>query len=653
MPGRVILIILLCSCVIDGLAQTKKAKPKKTDVLFTVNNKSIHSEEFIYLYKKNHQTKPDEYSKEDILSYLDLFINFKLKVEEARHRGMDTTSAFLNEYNSYRNELLKPYLPDNKIIDSLTAQTYERLKQEVRASHILIGLKPESTPADTLAAFNKIMDLKKRVQAGEDFAALAATYSEDPSARVNKGDLGYFTALQMVYSFETAAFETQIGEMSAPVRTQFGYHLIKVIDKRPARGEVEVSHIMIRAGNGKDNAATKNTIFNIYDQLNAGASWDELCRQYSEDLSSKENNGRLRPFGVGAMASVPQFEQVAFSLQEAGEISDPFETAFGWHIIRLERKIPLPPFDQIKSQLRSRVAKDERVQISRNAWQEKLKKEFRFVENEKTKSAVIASADSSLMKASWKPHSLAGIDAEILFTLKGSGYSVKSFTDFVLKNQRNASESPDVIMNRLYDQYVDQSLMKLLEQKISNDNPEFKMLSNEYYEGILLFEIMEKEVWNKAADDSIGQVKYFNQHRSNYKAGERVEATFYSSADSAFRKPLSQLITNDDSLSTVKYIEEKKLREESGIYEKGNKNILDKVTWAPGVYFTENSGMYYLAQIRRILPPGEMTFEEARASVVADYQQELENNWISLLRKKYPVKVNEKAKAYVLDKLQK
>ena len=653
MSGRVILIILLCSFAIVGLAQTKKDKPKKTDVLFTVNNKSIRSEEFIYLYKKNHQTKPDEYSKENILSYLDLFINFKLKVEEARQRGMDTTSAFVNEYNSYRNELLKPYLPDNKIIDSLTHQTYERLKQEVRASHILIGVKPEATPADTLVAFSKIMDLKKRAQAGEDFGALAATYSEDPSARVNKGDLGYFTALQMVYSFETAAYETQVGEMSAPIRTQFGYHIIKINDKRPARGEVEVSHIMIRTGNEKDSGTTKNTIFNVYDQLSAGASWDELCRQYSEDVSSKESNGRLRPFGVGAMASVPQFEQVAFSLQDAGEISDPFETAFGWHIIRLERKIPLPPFDQIKIQLRSKVAKDERVQISRNAWQEKLKKDFKFFENEKTKTAVITSADSSLMKASWKPHRLADMDSEILFMLKDSGYSVKSFTDFVLKNQRNTKERPNVIMNRLYDQYVDQLLIRLLEHKISNGNPEFKMLSNEYYEGILLFEIMEKEVWNKAADDSVGQVEYFNQHRSKYKAGERAEAIFYSSTDSVFRRPLRQLIANEDSPSKIKFIEEKKLREESGIYEKGNKNILDKVDWQPGVYFTENNGMYYLAQIRRILPSGEMTFEEARASVVGDYQQELESNWISLLRKKYPVKVNEKAKVYVLDKLQK
>lgn len=653
MFGRIIAVILFSGCVIVGFAQTKKSKSKKTDVLFTVSNKPVFSEEFIYLYKKNHQLKPEEYTRESILSYLDLFINFKLKVEEAKYRGMDTTTAFITEYTSYRNELLKPYLPDNKIIDSLTLLTYERLKQEVRASHILIGVKPADDPEDTLAAFKKITDIKNRVLAGEDFESLAASYSEDPSARMNHGDLGYFTAMQMVYPFETAAYQTEVGEIAGPVKTQFGYHLIKVTDKRPSRGEVEVSHIMIRTGSGKDKEKSKNTIFDIYDQLSAGASWDELCDQYSEDLSSKDNHGKLRPFGVGAMSSVPTFESTAFSLQQPGEISDPIETGYGWHIIRLERKIPVPAYDQIKNQLRNRVAKDERVQISRQAWQEKLKREFHFTENPKTKSSVWATADSTLANAKWKAVAIAQVEKEILFSLNDKGYTVKNFSDFLVKNQKVSKEKPDVLMGKLYEQYVDQLLMQLLEEKIVKNNRDFAMLANEYYEGILLFEIMEKEVWNKAADDSLGQTHYFNSHKSKYHSDERARVRIYYSADSLFRKPLRELLNKGDSISLSRFVRENNVKEETGIFEKAEKDIMGKVPWQPGVYSSENNGMYYLAEIRNILPAGEMTFEEARASVVADYQQELENDWITVLRKKYPIKVNDKARTYVLDTLQK
>jgi peptidyl-prolyl cis-trans isomerase SurA len=652
MPGRVILIILLCSCAINVSGQKKKIKSKKTDVLFTLNGKAIRSEEFIYLYNKNHQARSGEYSKEDIVQYLDLFINFKLKVEEAKQRGMDTTRAFQSEYNSYRGELIKPYLPDNRIVDSLTVITYERLKYEVKASHILISVKPDASPEDTLAAFNKIADLKKRVLNGDDFGSLAASYSEDPSAASNKGDLGYFTALQMVYPFETAAYETPVGETAGPVRTQFGYHIIKVFDKIPSRGEVEVAHIMIRASDGTNKEKAKNTIFDIYDQLAAGAKWEEVCRQYSEDQGSKENGGKLRPFGPGTMSSVPPFETIAFSLKVQGDISDPFETAYGWHIMRLERKIPLPSFDDIKSQLRNKVARDQRVQISRAAWQSSLKKEFRFNENTSTKEKILPKADSSIKYGEWDFKNLSSDHSEILFSLRNKSYNVRDFIDFI---QRNRLTGKDAQMNgqNFFARYVDETLMKLFEDKLSEENIEFAMLSKEYYEGILLFDIMEDEVWNKAADDSLGQVNFFNENRSKYTAGERAKANIYSSTDSMFRVPLRKLLTDGDSVALEQFVRENKVKQEKGLYEKGDATLIDKFPWQPGVHSTENKGMYYLAQILSILLPGPMTFEEARASVVADLQEALEKNWINQLRKKYPVKVNEKGKAYVLDKLEK
>ncbi|HEU5289699.1 MAG TPA: peptidylprolyl isomerase, partial [Cyclobacteriaceae bacterium] len=388
---------LLLVCLSGFSQQTKIAKPL---TLFTVASEPVTSDEFIYLYKKNHQAKED-FTQPKIEEYLALFINFKLKVKEARFRGIDTTAVFLKEYESYKEELKKPYLPEGKLIDSLVNVTYKRLQEEVRASHILISIKNDATPADTLEAYNKALEIKSKAQAGEDFGSLAALYSEEPMAQTSKGDLGYFTALQMVYPFENAAYLGKPGDIVGPVRTRFGYHILKIVDRKPARGEVEVSHIMIRTGAERDAAKSKNLIFEIYEQLNGGVSWEEVCKQYSEDPSSKNNGGKLRPFGVGAMASVPEFDRVAFSLQKPGEVSDPFQTQYGWHIVRLEKKIPLPTLEELAPNLKGRVARDERVQVSKQALTSKLKRDFSFTENTVTKAKVFGLADTTLTTGKW------------------------------------------------------------------------------------------------------------------------------------------------------------------------------------------------------------------------------------------------------------
>jgi peptidyl-prolyl cis-trans isomerase SurA len=303
---------------------------------------------------------------------LQLLINFKLKIEEAKSRGMDTTKAFVKEFSGYKEELKKPYQVGGDELDRLTKQAYERLKEEVKASHILVNVAVDASPEDTTKAFQKISAIRQRIINGEDFQKLASELSEDPSAKSNAGDLGYFTTMQMVFPFETAAYNLKPFEVSNPVRSRFGYHLIKLYDRQPARGEVEISHILLRSEN--NDSKIKSKIFEIYDQLKAGKSWDELCLEFSEDANTKNVGGRLRPFGIGALASVPEFEQMAFSMQKEGEISDPFQSNIGWHIIRLEKKIPLPPYKDVEASLKKKVARDERMQISKQALMAKKRK---------------------------------------------------------------------------------------------------------------------------------------------------------------------------------------------------------------------------------------------------------------------------------------
>lgn len=646
-------ITLLCSAllILPSSAQSPKQKNKSLS-LFTLNKKSITVDEFIYLYKKNHLDAQKDFTKEKINEYLELFVNFKLKVEEAKKRGLDTTALFLKEFNGYKEELRKPYLPDAKILDSLVSLTYARMQEEVKASHILVALKPDAPPEDTIKAYAKITALRKQILEGEDFGLVAAEFSEDPSAKVNKGSLGYFTAMQMVYPFESAAYSSKVGDVSHPVRTRFGYHIVKVFDRRPARGEVEVSHILIRTGNTKENDTVKNAIFNVHDQLQAGLSWEELCQKYSEDTNTKETSGRLRPFGTGAMAAVPEFERIAFELQVPGEISDPFQTQYGWHIMRLERKIPVPAFAEIAPSLKTRVARDERTELSKKDLRNKLRKDYQFSENQTIKSKILALADSSLQKGKWKPTGFGKTADELLFTLKGNKISATDFFSFVEKTQRHSNLAPEKYMDQLYNQFVDDRIIQLVEERIIEEHPEYQFLLQEYYEGILLFDIMEKEVWNKASQDSVGQQSYYSSHQADYTTGERARVAFYSSAALDFREPLRQLIIDSAVTKMDEFISKHKVKSEVGYFKRDERAVLEKVPWAKGVHSAENNGIYYLAWLKDILPAGPMSFEEARPAIISDYQTFLEKKWVAQLKKKYSVKVNEKGKQYILHQLQ-
>lgn len=629
----------------------KRQRAKTSAPLFYINGKGTAAEEFIYLYRKNHQHKPEEFTREKIEEYLGLFINYKLKVEEALARGMDTTTVFRKEYKTYRDELLKPHLPDARVIDSLVALTYQRLREEVNASHILIRLKPDANPQDTLEAFNRISALRKRALAGEDFGALAAEFSEEPGAETTRGNLGYFTAMQMVFPFERAAYLTPVGQVSEPVRTQFGYHIVKVLDRQPSRGEVEISHIMIRVPDAGGEEAARNTIFDIFDKLQKGVKWDELCAQYSDDLNTRASGGKLPPFGVGTMASMPGFQSMAFSLREPGEISDPVRTQYGWHILKLESKIPLPPFEELKASLTQRVSRDERVKISREALREKLRREYGYNERTRVKTLLMEHADAVIRH---EELSVKGLSDSVLFSMAGRSFTVGNFLDFAMTAPRPApgTASAEQQLDELIKGYTDEVQLGILEDKVKRESPDYGWLLKEYYEGILLFEIMEREVWNKAMEDSTGQRSYFISHAEKYRAGERmVGKIFHSTSVSHLEQLKERLLRQED---VTEFLAVNSIRRDSGAFQQADRSIFSEISWSPGIYLVENKSMSALVVIDQILPPGPQTFEEARASVISDYQSFLEDSWIRELKRKFVVEVDRKAKkrafAQLIDK---
>jgi peptidyl-prolyl cis-trans isomerase SurA len=650
--GRLLSPFILCIVLVSGAhAQHGRKQAGNRDLpitVFTINKQPVYASEFMYLYRKNNQKTGD--TDEKIRDYLNLFINFKLKVSEAYARGMDSTETFKSELQTYSEELKRPYRTEANDLARLTRQAYQRLTEEIKASHILVTVSPEASPEDTLKAYAKIDAIRKRILEGEDFEKMARQFSEDPSVSINGGSLSYFTVLQMVFPFEDAAYKLNAGEISMPTRTRFGYHLIKVFERRPARGEVEVSHIFIRANPGEEKR-TRNKIFEVYDELKTGRGWEDVCKEYSEDAGTKDSGGRLRAFGVGALASVPEFETAAFALTQPGEISDPVQSSIGWHILRLERKVPIPPFEEIETTLQRRISRDERVEISKTTNLNKRKKQFGFVETD-AKKIVLSLADSSLSKGHWKYTGRDELKSSILFTMADKKVNVEEFAKFIVKSQKPSALTPADYMTDLYNKFVNERINEAEEAKFLSEYPEYRNLLNEYREGILLFSIMEKEVWTKAAEDTTGQRAFYNSHKTDYAAGDRIEARLFATADRNFIGEIKSRIARGDTLRDAdlrKFNSVQNLRK----FEKGESKVIDKISWTTGLQETELDGMHYLVEVKRLVLPGPKSFEEARAAVISDYQDYLEKIWMNQLRKKYSVKINSKGKKFVFAELKK
>ncbi|MGI4824368.1 MAG: peptidylprolyl isomerase [Janthinobacterium lividum] len=515
----------------------------------TLGTYPVSTREFGYVYKKNNGTAADYGTRSSVNDYLTLYTNFRLKVIDAEKHGLDTTQAFRRELEGYKQQLAQPYLTEKGVTDQLVREAYTRMSQEVNASHILIRVAPDANPSDTLAAYQKATALRQRLLAGEDFSTLARANSEDPSAAENGGKLGYFTSMQMVYPFETAAYQTPVGQVSQPVRTRFGYHLIKVNDRRAAQGEIKVAHLMVRVtpqAPKADSATAHKKINELYGRLRKGESWDKLVAQFSEDAGSAANGGELPPFGTGRM--IPAFEEVAFKLQKPGEIAPPVQTPYGWHIIKLLEKQPIPAFTAMEATLKNKVGKDSRSELNRAAFLKRIRQEDQFVEIPAAKALAFAQADTALVHGRFKFNSAtmtasgakaskstkkAGGDKLPLFTIMGKPYLVSDFLTYVQQNQRPRPKAqPAFAMEQLYDQYVDQSLTDFEKNSLDTKYEDYRMLVKEYRDGILLFQLMDEKVWSKAIEDTAGLKKFFLANQANYQFGQRVRGTVISAASS-------------------------------------------------------------------------------------------------------------------------
>lgn len=537
MPIRVLWSLGLCTCLYACTAS--KTSVGKDPVLAKVGESTVSASEFKYVYEKAITNKDSLYARKSVLDYLDLFLNFKLKVNEARKAGIDTTEAFNLEFNSYQEQLAQPYFVNQKFLDSLTIEAYERLKEEVNAAHILINVKEEANPEDTLKAYQRIQEIRKKAMAGEDFAQLAEANSQDPSAKENKGNLGYFTALQMVYSFENAAYRTPIGSISEIIRTQFGYHILKIHNRRPASGNLTIAHIMAQASQKateEEAQKAKQRIEEVYTRLQQGEDWSTLCAKYSDDAPTKNEGGKLPEFKIGEV--LPEFEAAALTLKNVNDISKPVKTDFGWHILKLINRRTLPYFNELEPTLKQDVSKDSRAKLSKKALILQLQKQNNFLEYPLVISEALNQADTRLPEGSWSFDVSKPVIPKTLFSFYDKSlrvkqeYKVKDFFAYVYDKQVPKKGLTDgrYTMYLYYQKYKEEMTLTFERANLTRKRPEYGMLLNEYREGMMIFELMNRKVWQKAIDDSTGCKKYFAEHRDRYRLEQRATATIYQVA---------------------------------------------------------------------------------------------------------------------------
>ncbi len=617
--NRFVLIVLLLTGAYS-YSQSKK------DIIFTVDSKPVYSTEFLRVFNKNRDIVDDE-NKKTIDEYLELYINYKLKLKQAYELGLDTASSYKKELEKYREQLVQPYLKDSKVTTALVKEAYSRMKVEVNASHILVKLDPKASPADTLKAYNKIMEARSKVIAGTPFNQVAKNYSEDPSAQKNGGDLGYFSAFGMVYSFENVAYTNDIGKVSLPFKTNFGYHIVKVNDKRPSKGEVEVAHIMIK-NKKSDSLFAETQINDLYAKIQQGDKFDFLARKYSEDRQSAVKGGKLQKFTANRM--IKPFADVSFSLEKEGDISRPFKTPYGWHVVQLVKKHPVKSYEELKDELTKKIEKSERARAIGKSVADRLKKEFQINYDNDIKRIFLQNDTEKI----------ASNSDNMIYSINGEKIKLK---DLVAYNSKQRNKS----LRTTYNDFLNEKVLDYYKDHLEERNQDFAITMQEYKDGLLLFDLLQQKVWTRSEKDTIALQEYFSNHREAYKHQKRGDLILATCTRLEKAELVKKLFADNKSIDQIKELVNEgptiHVLFSQGIIEADNKKLPKNFVLKKGVSEIYNEEKnFFVVKVNEVLEASLKELSEAKGLVMNDFQEQLEKDWIAELRNKYLVKINKR-----------
>lgn len=621
-----------------------RAQSPNSQTLMTIADEDISTDEFLKVYRKNLDLVLNQDQKE-FNHYLDLFINYKLKLAEAKALGYDKKDSYLKEFKMYEDQLSKTYMTDKKVSEALLKEAYDRTANEVKAQHILVRLKQGE---DTLQAYNIIQSLRPRL-IQEEFSTLRNELHDGNSIFVE--DLGYFSAFKMVYDFENVAFKTAVGSVSEPFKTQFGYHVVKVLDKRASRGQVEVAHIMISNSKKDSTIIPKQRIAELYRLVVQGESFEDLAKQFSDDKSSALNGGVLKPFKSGEINS-EIFVETAFGMSNVGEISKPIQTQFGWHILKLISKRPIEDFNTLRPRLEENVKRDSRSQIIRKNIIDTLKNRYKISEpNPQNFSQYF-----QRQEVGW---SVINTKAESVFlTIEKETFSYDDFLIHLNKTKKMADKAIDLseFLNQQYHIFLDQKLWDYKKNHLAEDHLEYAEVLQEYKDGLLLFDLMQDNIWEAAKTDSLGLRKHYQSNLALYTSPEKIVGSIVKSSQKKSLKAVQKMWSkglDNDTISKKLNTKKQLIITTTGTFEKTNPLLPKNIKFKKGISeIIPDGNSFYLVNITAILPQTLLSFNQVRGQVISHYQKKLEAQWIDELRQKFKVKINNKALQYLKQTLE-
>jgi len=639
---KTVLNVLLVIFSISASAQ------KKSDVVVTIGNVQVSKEEFEANYRKNNTNILDENDKKTPAEYMDLYVNFKLKVLEAQNLGYDTAKAYIDELNGYRQELAKPYLTNVAFNEEMVQNAYYRTQHERKASHILLRVDPEALPSDTLLAWNKLDDIRNQIIAGADFGEMATKYSEDPSAAENKGSLGYFGAFQMVYPFEDMAFKTPVGQISKIARTRFGYHLIKVEDERMSRGEIKVAHIMKmfpKQASEETIANMKLTADSVWQKATSGGDFAELAKKYSDDKKSAAEGGAMNWFTPTNMP-VTEFVEAAFALKNDGDISPVIRSPYGWHIIkRLELRTALP-LEKVRPDLEAKIKQNPNFSKSSDeAFDRKLRAEYQLKVDTANFAKIVPLTSDTVSKNDLKAL-LSPLKDNLLITFANQSFKTESFAEY-LQNEgyKIGGKNQEVKLMGELNGFINKKLLEYENTQLETKHPDFARVYKEYHDGILLFNISKDKIWDVASADTARLQNYYDQTTKKYFWNDRFKGWVIEAKDAELRTKVETMLDGKE-MSKQEITDIFNTKTENNVQltdvavEKGENPVVDYYTWngPKPAGFDETTTFVH----GKITSNEQKTLQDAWGLYSSDFQEQIEKEWIESLKAKYPVVVNSK-----------
>ncbi|MGY8885754.1 MAG: peptidylprolyl isomerase [Flavobacteriales bacterium] len=620
----------------------------KKDVLLTIDGKPVYTSEFKRVYNKNLDLVKDE-SQKSVEGYLDLFIDYKIKVAEAYAQNLDKDETYISEFNQYRDQLSRNYILENKVTSELSLEAYERSLEEINANHILVLSKYEDIPQDTLKAYNKIKAIYDRAKAGEDFVALAKENSEEPNADKGGGQLGYFTAFAMLYPFETAAYNTQVGGVSEIVRTQYGYHIIKVNDRRKRGSQITTSHIMLSDKGSNRTFVPADRIIELYALLQQGEDFAKLAEQYSDDKNSAKNGGQLQKFRKGELRA-PKFEEAAFSLENAGDYSKPVKSQFGWHIIQLNEKHSIPTYEEERESLEKKVKNGVRSKIVTSALNDQIKDKYGYVEVTNYVPFFNIYVSDDILKKKWEYDTIGNAQDRVIFTIGKKEIRFSDFAKFIVSRQKQqftATEKSYVLADFYYE-FESLELKNYFRDNLEFENVQYASTIREYRNGLLIFDLMNKNIWMKAKNDTLGLQNFYETVKENYTWDDRVDAVIVTTTTEDAALVARNLMLNDKTSEEIKGVlnvdDQINVIISEGVFEKGQRELPGNFEVKVGVSETySNKDGFTIVRVNKVIPTDIKPLGTVKGKVMSDYQNDLESKWMMRLRDMYKVKIHKKA----------